>query len=83
MEDNKLDVYQMGGTRVESHLAYTNDVILFCRVNVKPLSTIKPYMMTSGSSQDLRSIKQRARCLFKGNHKELVLNEIVGFQVSQ
>lgn len=40
-ENGNLDVYRMGGTKVETHLSFADDVVLFCRSNKKSMETIK------------------------------------------
>lgn len=40
-KEKKIDVYKIGGIEVESHLAFVDDVVLFCRANEKSFRTIK------------------------------------------
>lgn len=41
MRDKKIDVYKMGGVEVESHLAFADDIVLFCRANAKSFHKIQ------------------------------------------
>lgn len=37
----KKDLYSMKGVKIEWHIAYTNDMILFCKANRKSLLRLK------------------------------------------
>lgn len=82
--DRKLELYTIGGTQVESHLAFADDVTFFCRALTKSLTALKEIL---DEFQDFSGLKinvgKSSIILSKRVADNVEMAAILGFQLKE
>lgn len=79
-EAKKIELFTMRGTLIESHLAFVDDVIFFCRASTKSCKGLKEVLeeFTVYSSHEMNCTNSFVVCLTRVEDKDTI-SEILSF----